>query len=149
MAILQGVLFGVLFSGEMASSIARDFPVESMDAFQSFSTLFTVFIGISVVALACSIALLKRKNWARLLFIGLTGVGALFQSIGLALQLKVATLFSTAPRVEGFNEAEQLGNIMVWFVTGISAVMLGLMLWVIYKLCSKPIVREFKPINEA
>src|SRR6478672_6650334 len=76
-SILQNVMISLMFPiEEMQAAMVQakhkqDMPVFAEFMFSHFQLFFLSFLVVSSVTLVSAIALLKRKNWARVLFIGL------------------------------------------------------------------------------
>ncbi|MDJ0887079.1 MAG: DUF2127 domain-containing protein, partial [Desulfobacterales bacterium] len=103
-----------------------------------------LILVLSATSFISAIALLKRKNWARIFFIVLMSVGILWNIFGLILNF---TMFNAMPEMAGSSasppEFQEMMQIMkyatVVMVVGISA----LFGFVIKKLCSTTIKEEF------
>lgn len=116
---------------------------------------------LSFAHLLASIGLLKRKNWGRRLFIGLIGADMVFQLIGAAVQWSVAgpiqhaTLkaqFASMPQPLPAELQAQMLQMMdsMMVVTRIFSLVFALALivlfaWIIKRLCSATIRRDFVP----
>lgn len=87
----QNVMLFVMFRGALAAQAARP-PPPGVPFFAAFLTahvqfVFAGFLVLSVITLVSSIGLLKRRNWARMCFVGLMLFGVAWQLAGLGLQL--------------------------------------------------------------
>jgi hypothetical protein len=112
-----------------------------------FRLFFVLYSLVAVSILASSIALLKRRNWARLCFVGLMVVAIAWQIVWLGGQL--ASLPSMRPQ---FVELEQMGaddadSLLIASGVLISVFALGMSVlfgWIAKKLTSAPIAAEFR-----
>lgn len=110
-----------------------------------FQWFFLATLAVSALMLASSIGLLKRRNWARLSFIGLLSLAILWQVGGLAIQFSMFSSmreFSTAASQGGPDMAPffiAIAVVSVLFAVGFS-VLFG---WIIKRLLSPSVVAEF------
>jgi hypothetical protein len=149
-SILQNIMVQTMFDNPQMDEALRAAPPPGTPPVVTFMAshfqlLFLVFLVFSAITLIASIGLLRRKNWARLLFIGLMALGIAWNLGGLVLQL---TMFSAmqgsfanvqgAPDMKGFFIAMTV--ISVVMALGFS----GLFGWIAKRLLSPAIVAEFK-----
>ncbi|MCR6496750.1 hypothetical protein LJB71_11415 [Thermomonas sp. S9] len=148
-SILQNIMVQTVFRSPEVSQ-AMQAPPPGAPPFAAFMAthfqwFFLAFLLISAFMLASSIGMLRRRNWARLSFIGLLSLAILWQVGGLALQF---SMFSSMR--EQFSAAGQGGPDMgpffiamavvsVLFAVGFS-VLFG---WIIKRLLSPAVVAEF------
>lgn len=108
--------------------------------------IFFAFLAISGLTLASSIGLLRRRNWARLTFIGILGFGIAWNLGGMAVQVSLLSSFPSIPdnapaeiqdRFDFFARAIMAFSVL--FALGMS----GLFGWIIKRLVSRDIRREF------
>ncbi|GAB3032200.1 MULTISPECIES: DUF2127 domain-containing protein [Oleiagrimonas] len=144
---LQNILFATLMKGPAFDQAMHDMPHTSpvMQAIWShFQLIAVVMLILAVMNLIASIGLLKRRNWARLLFIGLLGVGIAWQLAGMVLQhfamASMQTQFADVPNMPDMHA----------FMTGIYAFAIlqglaisGVFIWIILRLISPRIRAEF------
>jgi hypothetical protein len=104
----------------------------------------------SVFALVAAIALLKRKNWARITYIGIFILGIIGNIAGIVIQQMVfsSMIAIDAPAdVEGFVQTTQT---VMLIVNGIFALgMSTLFGWLAYKLMTPAVRAEFVPSTHA
>jgi len=112
---------------------------------QNFHFFIYGFFVLTLFTLVSSIALLKRKKWARLAFIIILTLGILWQIGGAILQFTMFSDVSADPRLDGLEDFERITNMIRWFTVGIGIVISGLFAWVITRLVSPKIVAEFSP----
>lgn len=108
--------------------------------------VFFSFLILSALTFVSSIGLLKRRNWARLTFIGIMGFGIAWNFGGLAVQL---SMFSSFPPIPD-NAPAEFQDRFDFFARGIMVFsvlfavgMSGLLGWIIKRLVSRDIRREF------
>lgn len=111
--------------------------------FDSFGLLFLVLFLVVVAVLFISIGLLRRRNWARVMFIGLMGLGITWNVGGLAfMYLFVDQMIP--PAMEGVPpEFETMQNLVVWTNILLALLFSVLFGWIIKKLMSPAIKQEF------
>jgi hypothetical protein len=114
--------------------------------FNNVQTFFALLLVVSNITLISSIGLLKRKNWSRLIFIGILGLGIVWNIGSLVLQFKIVSSFPVisedAPEEFGRHFSAMLAVMKVFSVVmavGVSA----LFGWIIKRLSSYPVRREF------
>jgi hypothetical protein len=153
-AILQNLMMHMMFRGpefEQAIQATKDDPQAPAFAsylFEYMFVFFALFLLVSIASLLASVGLLRRRNWARLLFIALMGVGIVWNIGGFVLQLIMFPSMSDLPGVASDDFVRQF---QIMFV--VMAVFGGLMAlgfsalfgWIITRLVSPPIVAEFVP----
>jgi hypothetical protein len=147
--ILQNILIHVMFPKDfMNQGIQQTKNAEQVPAFVNFminhfDLVFLFFLIVSTISFISAIALLKRKNWARIVFIILLALGILWNVGAIAMMF---TMFNTVPAIAGKATPPGFEKMMLIMkiaslimVVGISS----LFLWVIKKLTSAPIKAEF------
>jgi hypothetical protein len=116
-------------------------------AFHHFPLVFLAVLLVSAFALVSSIGLLRRRNWARLCFIGLMVLGIAYQLAGIAIQLAMLPSmhrqFADAAAMLGGPDMSRL--VVVFGVAGLlfAAACIVLFGWIVWKLVSPAIVEEF------
>jgi heme/copper-type cytochrome/quinol oxidase subunit 2 len=144
-SILQNIMVQTMFPAyEMHEALAQDATFEEFPIFLfSNIRLLVALVGVVIFAIfIVSVAFLKRKNWARVGMTVIFALGILYNLSSLLLQwLFMGFMDTDLPQApEGFNEMMQIMKIfMVVFALGIS----GLFTWIIIKLNSESIKREF------
>ena len=102
MSVLQNVMVYFLFpraelrAAMETESAATQLPVFAKFMLGNIEVLFAAMLLLSLLALAASIGLLKRQNWARLVLIGLLGFGIAWNLGGLVLQQALMSQFLQA-----------------------------------------------------
>lgn len=122
--------------------------------FAHFRLMVLLGFVLCLVTLVSSIGLLRRLNWARLVFIGLMGAGIVYNIAGVVLQqsfmpslpaaaaLDSAFAADSTLRASGEQFAEMMAGIRavaVAFAVGFTV----LFAFIIWKLVSRPIREEF------
>ena len=150
--VLQNIMVQTIFRSEEFGQAMQttpgqpDLPPFVSFMFENFQWFFLVALLANVVMLVISIGLLKRRNWARLCFIGLMILSILWQVAGLAIQ---ATMFSFAHDQFAAAQAQGAPDMTLFFVVmGVVCVVFALAFgalfgWIAWKLASKPIAAEF------
>ena len=147
--ILQNIMIWTVFPKEQMSQAmqqagnAPHVPPVLQFMFSHFDLFFLFFLIVSAASLVCAIGLLKRKNWARLAFIALMGLGIAWNVGGLAVQF---TMLEQLPELAGQNmppEFTTMMRIMKVFSLAMVLAFCALFVWLIRKLLSAPIRAEF------
>ena len=107
-----------------------------------------VMLVYSVIKLAAAIGLLNRRNWARLLFIGILGLGVAWSFFGILLQQYFVSSMMTMPMPrnapQDFNAMMEGMMIAIRAVSALFAIGFAVLyVWMIRKLMSPAIVAEF------
>lgn len=152
-SLLQNIMVQTMFSGpQMQAAInspeaAREIPPFVHFIFSNIKLFIFLMFVMTLLTLITSIGLLKRKNWARKIFIVLMGLSIIMMVGSLIAQF----FWFPNPAAMGSKgippEFKTMLNIMhVFFVItyGGIAVLLG---WIIKKLLSPKIVQEFQSLG--
>ena len=148
-SVMQVIMVSTMFSGDELRSLPDDAPAMAKFMAQYFHLFIYGFCALSFFTFISSIALLKRKNWARLAFIIILAFGILWQVGGMFMQFAMFSDFPEPPNGEGFENFERMSNIIRWFSFAIAVGISGLFVWVIKKLTTKPIIGEFTLNNSS
>jgi uncharacterized membrane protein len=156
-SLLQNVILG-LMPRDAFKSLQQDtmfaHTVPSGPRFMLAHVQLVVFVMLVVclITLASSIGLLRRRNWARLLFIGLLGLGILYNVASVFMQDSMMSSFNTSfPTDSAFGQTRQQFTQMMQafkaasliFTVGLTA----LFAWIIAKLLSRSVRDEFVPVD--
>jgi hypothetical protein len=136
------------------STLTHVMPPAARFMFSHLQLLILCFFILTALTLAASIGLLQRRNWARLLFIGLLGLGIVYNLAGLVLQQSMlSSMTSQFPLDSAVSAdstfratAQQFDQMMAGFRVVMYVVTIGfaaLFGWIIAKLLSRPICEEF------
>ena len=136
------------------TTFAQIVPSSTRFMFAHFQSMLLLFLVLCVITLLASIGLLRRRNWARLLFIGLLGLGIVYNIASLVLQQSMMSSFTTGfPLDSAFRAdsafqpmSQQFGQMMAGMRVAMTIFAIGfaaLFAWIIAKLASRPIREEF------
>ena len=158
-SLLQNLMVGYMprdmFDSAMQdSTFARVMPPAARFMFSHLQLLVLCTFILTGLMLAASIGLLHRRNWARLVFIGLLGLGIVYNLAGLVLQQSMlSSMTSQVPFAAASNAdstfrstAQQFDQMMAGFRVVMYVVTIGFAVlfgWIIAKLLSRPIREEF------
>ena len=142
-SIMQVIMVSTMFSGDEFQSIPDDAPAMEKFMSQYFHLFVYGFCALTIFTFISAIALLKRKNWARLAFIAILAFGVLWQVGGLFMQFAMFSDFPSSPESQGFEDFERMSTIIRWFSLVMALAISGLFVWVIKKLTTQPIIGEF------
>jgi hypothetical protein len=151
-AILQNVMLTLVFPAEeMRGAMQKAERVDAMPGFakfmfENFRLLFAGFLVVSITTLVSSIGLLKRKNWARLVFVGIMGLGVVWNLSSIAMPFFMSSMIPPMPENAPTDFSEQfdvIWKVMTVFTILIALVFSALFIWIIRKLLSPEVRREF------
>ena len=151
-SILQNIIVNLIFPMEMVREAFNDtqaqehIPSAFRFLFLNIRTFLFGFFVLSAATLTSAIGLLKRKNWARILFIVMMSLGIFLHLGGVVLHF---SMFSAMPvPEEGMpDHFMMMVNIMKGFSLGLALGISVLLVWIIKKLVSAKIRAEFKYID--
>jgi hypothetical protein len=145
--MLQTVLRSAEFDQAMQAAPGQPgLPPFATLLFENFQWFFLAALLANVIMLIVSIGLLKRRNWARLCFIGLMILSMLWQLAGLVIQ---ALMFSFVRDQFAAAQAQGAPDMSLFFIVmGVVCVVFAIAFgalfgWIAWKLASKPIAAEF------
>ena len=150
-SILQNIMIWMVFNQpEMANAMSTPPPgAPPFMAFMAdyFRWIFLAFLLVTITTLVSSIGLLKRANWARLVFIGLMILGVAWNLFGLLGQFAMMSFmhgqFAAVPKAPDMPDMQAFMTAMmvvgVIFAIGFS-VLFG---WIAKRLMSREIKAEF------
>lgn len=153
--LFQNIMITLMFPMEEMRAAMREaqksqpMPELFVLAFESFHLLFAAALVSSVVTLVAAIGLLKRQNWARLVFIVIMAAGVAWNLAALAMPFYMSDLFPEVPghAPPGFHDNFKLvWNIMIGFSVVMCLVFAGLFAWVVKRLVSSDIRQEFSAL---
>ena len=154
-AIAQNVMINTMFSfDQMETAMQTAKAQQNMPPVAEFMTnhfrlFFGAFLALSAVTLISSIALLKRKSWARLIFISLMGLGIIWNLGGLFLQQAMFSSMPSPPTTappEFQAQFNLMAHAMMIFSAIIAIALSVLFAWIIKRLTSQRIRREFEDV---
>jgi hypothetical protein len=146
-SILQNVMINLAFPiQQMTESLKNappNMPAVFVLLFSHIRLFFLSFLVASAVCLVSAIGLLRRKNWARIIFIVILVCGIAWNILGVILQF---TAFPFGPNLPSGPQAGHFNlmlNIMRVFTAVMAAGISVLFAWLIKKLTSVKIKGEF------
>ena len=156
MSILQNVMITLMFSANdmrktpfptVDPQTGKEIPSIFQFLFDHFQLFFLAFLVVSATTLVASIGLLKRKNWARILFIAIMALGIVWNIAGVAMMIPMLSMFpgaASSAKQPGFADNfdimwKVMAGVNVLFVAGF----VWLFGWIIKRLASEKIRQEF------
>lgn len=147
-AVLQNIMIAVMFPAEAMreDETMKNAPALARLMFSYPQVIFGAFLAIAGTTLISAIGLLRRKNWARLVFVVMLSLGILWNLGSLAVMFFT---FSSMPQVPDHapphvqSEFDFMWNLMMGFSVVLALVFAGLFGWIIKRLVSLEIKREF------
>lgn len=150
--LFQNVMLAVMFPMEEMRAAMREaqksqpMPELFVLVFENFQLVFQLALASSVVTLVAAIGLLRRRNWARLLFIVIMAFGVVWNLASLATPFYMDALIPEIPAhappgVE--DNFRMVWHIMIGFITLTCLVFAALFAWVVKRLLADDIKREF------
>jgi hypothetical protein len=149
-SVLQNVMINTMFSSHAMPTLTGP-DAEQTPAFFRFmlghmELFFLAFLVVSSGTLIAAVGLLRRKNWARLAFVGILALGIAWNIAGLVLQ---QTMFSSMPAVPSSAppdfraEFDRMATVMQAFSIVMALGISALFVWLIKRLLSKATRAEF------
>lgn len=148
-SVMQNIMFSQMFAmPEMQQAISQLNEMQDMSffarfIFQHFQLFLFIILALIFLFFISSIGLLKRKNWARKFFIGFISLGIIFLLIGFGLQFVFDPISQGTPPDQIPPEFTRMMRMMKIFMLIFTAVLTILFGWIIKKLTSKKIKKEF------
>jgi hypothetical protein len=151
-SLLWNILFTVFMSPDQLEQLFAMLP-PGMEALPriSYNTLRIVLLAclaVSVVFLAAGIGLLKRRNWARIVFVAAVALGTLY-SVVTYFFMNPADLSALVPPADLNGSRVDMAPIMAMMraaTTALTLVFTALNLWLVWWLLSPAIRREFRAL---
>ena len=148
---LQNVMIRLMFSSEQMHMQISAEQLESMPAvarfmFENMNLLFLGFFIVSAVTLIASVGLLKRKNWARLTFMGVMALAIIWNIGGLVVHHSMIPGLAEFPHDTPADFRDQFETMRL--VTTVAAYVFALGFsalfgWILWKLTRRDIAGEF------
>jgi len=147
-SILQNVMLAFFFPVDQMQTIqgAENMPAVALFMVNHMRLFFAAFLILSLTVFVSSIGLLKRKNWARVVFIGLFVLGILWNVAGIFIQSAMFSAMPTPPSgasQEFEAHMESMANVILAFSLAMAVGVSVLFGWLIRRLLSPAIRREF------
>ena len=134
---------GQIAHGMEKAQHAENIPRFALFMLNHFHYFFLLFLIVSAATFVSGIGLLKRRNWARLFFVGFMSLGIVWNIGGLVLQY---SMFQNMQDVVSTATPPEFARIMLVMKIGSIVIVLGVSIlfgWIIKKLLSAPIKAEF------
>jgi hypothetical protein len=153
-AVLQNIMIALMFPIDEMRAAARgtettgQLPAVFRFMIEHMRLLFGSVLALSIATLVAAIGLLKRRNWARLLFVGILGLGVLWNLGSIAIPFLMPSPGLELPPGPDAAFAENfklMWNIMLGVTVVMGLAFAGLFAWLIKRLMSPEIKREFLP----
>ncbi len=151
-SVLQNVMISTMFplnkvQEAMSQAQAKEhMPPFFLFMFSHVRLCFAAFLVVSATTLVAAVALLKRKNWARIVFICLMGGGIIWNVAGVVLQqfmLSSLPQFPAGAPAEFGERFQLMFTFMRIFTFVMAAGMSVLFGWIIKRLVSPAVRKEF------
>jgi energy-converting hydrogenase Eha subunit C len=127
-SIFQNIVIHLLFQKvKPAESTQQLSGLEGL-VYNHINLIFLLYLLVSIACFVSSIALLRRKKWARIIFIFLMTIGIIWNIVSSVLEFITFT-------------PSEFGLIITWLLMALGmSVLFG---WIIHKLASNQIKTEF------
>jgi hypothetical protein len=151
-SILQNIMILIFFPGDQMQATINQaeaagvLPAFGKFMFANFPIFFVFFLVFSTSTLVSSIGLLKRRNWARLMFIVVLVLGILWNIGGVFLQYHLVSSFPAIPEdapEEFMGRFFVVGRVIMVFGVVMAMGISGLFAWIIKRLSSEMVKKEF------
>jgi len=150
-SIAQNIMIQTMFndadlSGALGTSQqSPDVPAAASFMASHFKVVFASFLLLFTTTLVSSIGLLKRRNWARWIFISLMALGIVWNVLGLVLQF---VMFSSIPVPPVTSQDpvpfKSMFIVIMILSTAMAIGVSALFGWIIKRLISQPVIAEFE-----
>lgn len=151
-SFLQNIMIAMMFPAAEMEKAANQVATEpnapwfATFMFNHFQLFFLAFLVVSASALTAAIGLLLRKNWARILFVAIMGMGILWNVAAVVMMFIFVSSFLDIP-ASAHQHAPPQFDVMFKVMMGFNLLMVlgfcGLFGWIIKKLMSGDIKHEF------
>ena len=148
-SILQNIMIQTVFNRPEMERALHSQPPPGTPPFATFMSahfqlFFFAFLIVSVATLVSSIGLLNRKNWARLVFVGLLVLGIVWNLGGMVLQFATfSSMQDSFVSQPGFPDMKPFFIAIVVVSVLFAVVVSGLFGWVVKRLLSPAVAAEF------
>lgn len=155
-AVLQALMFVFVFPADQFPPVESANGFGDMPVFFQFMSrhiiwFFAIFWSLSVLTLVSAIGLLRRKNWARLVFVALLVVGIAWNLASIWLQEQMMSSFPMPP-VQDPHAAEfeagfeTMMTIMRFAMAAFGIAISLLLAWIVKRLVSRSVRAEFNAV---
>jgi uncharacterized membrane protein len=153
-SLMQAAMFFLVFRDKLPDA-HRAWPrQEELPVFVQFSfshpeIFFVTLWALAVMTLVASVALLRRKDWARIYFIVVFALGCVWNIGGIWVQHQVLSSMETSVRQlpSDFNQNMRLFGTIMSIGSAVMAIAIAaLFVWLIKRLMSPGVRREFNAL---
>jgi uncharacterized membrane protein YhdT len=128
------------------SAVAARFPAPAVLALRHLTLAFVLGWALSAYALVASFGLLRRRNWARLSYVALLALGICWNLGALVVQQRLyESMAIPAGRGPDAAQLAAVFRMMHLLMTTLTLAMTAVFIWLVAKLLSNPVRREFAP----
>ena len=155
--LLQNIMFNVMLGTMDIEVVIKDasaagvMPEFMAVILRHMRVLLAVTLALSLLTFFAAIALLKRRNWARIVFIVMMWLGVAGNLGGLWLQYQMLNSASMQEMMKSMNVVSGAATSMdgliqgaMWVSALIAVVFAALFAWVAVRLSSRDIKQEFR-----
>ncbi len=144
-SIAQNLMFHLVFPTEVfTEDIPDGMPGAAAFMFENFHLFILLPLFVSTAFVASSIGLIKRREWARKLFVGLMVLSVVWCFAGFGFQVAFISGFPTPPPSAGVPNFAAINTIMLVFSLLFSVAFSVLFGWIARRLMSWEVRREFR-----
>ncbi len=148
-SVMQNIMVQFLFPPEMLERAAAQDGMDGMPAgarfvFEYFRLVILLPLLAAGGTFLASLGLLRRREWARRVFVVLMSVGALLYLAGIVLQGAMMPDFSQFPQPEGAPDFRSFVVVIRIFSAIMGLGIAGLLGWIAKRLMGWEIRREFQ-----
>ena len=153
-SVLQNIMVNMMFPLDQmraARAASPGMPPMFDFMFDNIRLFFLAFLVVSATTCFSAIGLLHRRNWARLMFVGILALGIAWNLGGLVLQQVMLNSMMNFPAVAKQSvppdfEADMKGMMIVMriFSAVVALAFSVLFAWLIKRLLSPSVVAEFR-----
>lgn len=147
-SLLQNLMVHMLVPPDAFDQLSQQnngapIPPFALFMFKHFKLIVFSFFLLSIFLLISSIGLLKRKNWARIAFIVMLGLGIAWTVAMLPMQNSMMNDMTKSMGSEAPAEVQNFVTIFRGVMLGFVIVFTAIHAWLLYKLCTPQIRAEF------
>jgi predicted small integral membrane protein len=156
--MFRSMPFDQLDAAFQDSTFTGAMPASARALFGNFQFILLAFFLIAVLTLIASVGLLRRRNWARILFMGILAFDIACMLAGMVLQNSLMSSFGAPLQgAEGQDSTYQqfqqqfasMITVMRIATTILSLGMSAVLGWILVKLSSPQVRAEFAPRSQA
>lgn len=144
MSLLQNIMFILFFEPHQIAQAPEEISSFAQFIFNNIQFSLIAMLCIITITFVSSIGLLKRKEWARKLFIGIMVIWIIWNIGSLIMSQTMMNQFPPELEVEMPAEFKVMERIITIFTAVFTISLSGLFAWIIKKLSSGKIQKEFK-----